>query len=205
MDVEDRTGSESAALGEDEMCCYFQGGLLSGPLHLGEERTQAVHQGEADTGQDVEVLVIETERDVADSHSHGGEDEDRWCHIYVALLVFELQLLNFGSQPLKSGSSRTGEMSFNHYLAALQDGTEDVFDLADRGAVEGALQTCFVNVPAADLSEFFRVKQTRTIGGESAVDQGGLPGAGGYPEIACRGFCLRRSPVAASILTITAR
>jgi hypothetical protein len=80
-------------------------------------------------------------------------------------------------------------VSFHDHETILEDWTDDVFDLSDGGAVEGALETGFVDIAAADFSEILRVEQTCTIGDQAEVYERGLTGACGYAEVL--GVCLR--------------
>ena len=66
-------------------------------------------------------------------------------------------------------------MSFYYYSASCYRGTEDVLYLAHRGAVEGTLQSCFVNVAATDLSELFGVELALAPGFYGEMHQGCLP------------------------------
>jgi hypothetical protein len=61
-------------------------------------------------------------------------------HELLATIVTLPQFLNLGPEAFKGGASRTGEVALNDYELALHSGAYHVLDLADGGAVEGALQ-----------------------------------------------------------------
>lgn len=145
----------------------------------------AVHEGEEDAREDVEVLVVYAQGDVANRHGDSHEDEDGGRHIHVALQVFQPELLDptpslsivVGAVPARWPSTKN--------TLALHQWADDMFYLSHGGAVEGALQPRFVHFSATHLSEPCGVEKACTPGSEGKVHQSRLPGACGNSERHC--------------------
>jgi hypothetical protein len=73
-------------------------------------------------------------------------------------------------------------VAFYDDAPALHYGAEYVLYLAHGRAVEGTMQAGFVHPAAPHFAKSAGVELAGAPGGERQVHQGGLPGAGGYPE-----------------------